>query len=76
MNNATPPQMTTRSLIEYQKRQFNWSPWCKWFAWHPVKVKGKRVWLRTVYRRGVEMHTPGGLWTLYEYGTIFDVLTD
>ena len=25
--------------------------WRKWFAWHPVKVKGERVWLRYVYRR-------------------------
>ena len=27
-------------------------PWHKWFAWKPVFVDGKRVWLRNILRYG------------------------
>lgn len=52
-------------------------PWKEWFAWRPVKVHGKRVWLKRVYRRrpahwSVEYDN----WKRYEYGTVFDVLKD
>lgn len=51
--------------------------WHEWFAWRPVKVHGKRVWLKRVFRRrpahwSVEFDD----WKRYEYGTIFDVLKD
>ena len=47
-------------------------PWKKWFAWHPVKVKNKRVWLSYTYRRQVVYTIRGFI--VYEYGTIFDLL--
>ena len=50
-------------------------PWKKWFAWCPVKVHGKRVWLTTVYRRNINTYVDMDNWNRYEYGTIFDVLT-
>jgi hypothetical protein len=51
-------------------------PWKKWFAWHPVKVHGKRAWMKTVYRRKINMYVDTEGWSRYEYGTVFDVLTD
>jgi hypothetical protein len=49
--------------------------WEKWFAWKPVRVHGKLVWLRTVYRTfGYDyLH---GLRYIPRYGTILDVLKD
>jgi hypothetical protein len=26
--------------------------WRRWFAWHPVKIDGKRYWLKTIERKG------------------------
>ena len=52
------------------------SPWRKWFAWRPVTVHGNRVWLKTVYRRKINTYVDMDDWARYEYGTIFDVLTD
>ena len=49
-------------------------PWTKWFAWRPVTVYGKRVWLKTVYRRCINTYVDMDDWNRYEYGTIFDVL--
>lgn len=49
-------------------------PWTKWFAWRPVKIQEKRVWLKTVYRRQVVCHVDMDNWSYYEYGTIFDIL--
>lgn len=51
-------------------------PWKKWFAWYPVQVHSKRVWLKTVYRRKINTYVDMDDWARYEYGTIFDVLTD
>ncbi len=51
-------------------------PWEKWFAWYPVKVQGKRTWLRTVYRRSVHSYVDMDDWMRYEYGTIFDVIKE
>lgn len=49
--------------------------WEKWFAWHPVKVNGKRVWMKTVYRKySWVKSTEQPFGTGYDYGTIFDVL--
>ena len=52
-------------------------PWRKVFALFPVKtVKGKYVWLRTVYKRkfwvvwGMGFHMEPHV----EYGTLFDIL--
>ena len=57
-------------------RKIEYMPWKKWFAWHPVIVHGNRVWLKTVYRRKINTYVDMDDWARYEYGTIFDVLTD
>jgi len=29
-----------------------WEPeWKKWFAWHPVKIEERWVWLKTIFKR-------------------------
>lgn len=49
-------------------------PWTPWFAWYPVKIRGGKVWLRTVYRRPINTYVDFDDWTRYEYGTVFDVI--
>lgn len=52
-------------------------PWKKWFAWRPVKVKGKTKWLCNVYRQQIPKdYATYDDWTRYKYGDIFDVLKD
>ena len=51
-------------------------PWQKWFAWYPVKIHGKRTWLKTVYRRSIFSYVDMDDWERYEYGTLFDVITE
>lgn len=51
-------------------------PWKEWYAWRPVKVNDKRVWLKKVYRRSINTYVDHDNWTRYEYGTVFDVLKD
>jgi hypothetical protein len=51
-------------------------PWKKWFSWYPVKVHNNRVWLKTVYRRKINTYVDMDDWARYEYGTVFDILTD
>jgi len=43
--------------------------WCRWFAWHPVKIGGQWTWLSYVRRRAVHCTVPeiGMAHTLYEY---------
>ena len=50
--------------------------WTKHFAWMPVtNIHGKKVWLKTVYRRSSKIRlTTRGLTVGWEYGDIFDVL--
>ena len=60
----------------YTPRKTIVHPWKKWFAWYPVKVHGQRAWLKTVYRRKINTYVDMEDWARYEYGTIFDVLTD
>lgn len=52
--------------------------WTKWFAWYPVRVHGKLVWLKTVYFRTskIRLLNGNGMKVGLEYGTIFDVLND
>ena len=50
------------------------SPWKKWFAWRPVKIRDKRVWMRKIYRRSINTYVDQDNWTRYEYGDIFDVI--
>jgi hypothetical protein len=49
-------------------------PWEKWFAWYPVKIHGRRVWFRTVYRRTVVCYVDADKWSRVDYGTLFDVI--
>ena len=52
-------------------------PWKKWFAWHPVKINGKRIWMKTIYRKyNWAKSTDFPFGEGYDYGTIFDVLKD
>lgn len=51
-------------------------PWRPWFAWHPVKLHGKRVWMKKVYRRCINTYVDMDDWKRYEYGNIFDVIKD
>lgn len=53
-----------------------YTQWSRWFAWHPVKIDNKRVWLSTVYRKILNTYTDYDDWGRYKYGTIFDVLKD
>lgn len=48
--------------------------WNKWFAWYPVKIHNKRVWLKIIYRRKINTYVDAEDWARYEYGTIFDIL--
>ena len=64
----------TESITVYRKQIT--SPWEKWFAWYPVKVHSKRVWLKTVYRRSVHSYADMDDWQRYEYGTIFDLIKE
>jgi len=57
-------------------RKITYSSWQKWFAWYPVKIHNKRVWLKTIYRRKINTYVDMEDWARYEYGTVFDVLTD
>lgn len=60
----------------YVPRKTEVSPWKPWFAWRPVKIRGGKVWLRTIYRRSINTYVDYEDWTRYEYGTIFDVIKD
>lgn len=60
----------------YVPRKVERSPWKQWFAWRPVKIHGKRVWGKTVYRRCINTYVDFDDWSHYEYGTLFDLLKD
>ena len=54
-------------------------PWVRWFAWYPVKVHGKRKWLKNVFRREkYERYGDHRIFEppIYEYGTVFDAIKD
>ena len=57
-------------------RKIEISSWAKWFAWRPVKINGKRVWLKQIFRRRITTYVDMDDWAHYEYGTIFDILRD
>jgi hypothetical protein len=41
--------------------------WRDWFAWYPVRIGDRIVWLETIVRRG-EFHSwPGDCYWTYEY---------
>lgn len=51
-------------------------PWQKWFAWHPVTIKGKRRWMTSVYRRTRLKFGDPRMFHEWEYGDMFDVLKE
>lgn len=55
-------------------RKIEMSPWQQWFAWRPVKIHGKRVWCKTIFRRCINTYVDMDNWKHYEYGTAFDVI--
>ena len=69
-------QHTGRVNYNQVYRKIEIMPWEKWFAWHPVKVNGNYTWFKTVYRRCVNTYVDMYDWTRYEYGTIFDIITE
>ena len=60
----------------YVARKIEKGAWQKWFAWHPVKIHGRCIWLKTVYRRCINTYVDFDDWSRYEYGTIFDLLKE
>ena len=50
--------------------------WEPWFAWRPVKIHGRRVWLKPIYRRCINTYYDMDDWLKWEYGDLFDVLKD
>lgn len=48
--------------------------WNEWYAWKPIRMKGKWVWLKKVYRRCINTYVDYDDWNRYEYGTLFDVI--
>ena len=46
--------------------------WEKWYAWRPVRIRGRRYWFSYVYRKFV-LSPGGGFW---QYGTLLDVLKE
>ena len=69
-------QTTGRTNYNQVYRKVVTLPWEQWFAWYPVKVHGKRVWLKTIYRRSIYSYVDMDDWTRYEYGTIFDIIKE
>lgn len=61
---------------DFIARKIEKGPWKEFYAWRPVKVNGKWVWLKTVYRRWINTYVDMDNWTRYEYGTAFDILKD
>jgi hypothetical protein len=55
-------------------RKIEAGPWKPWFAWHPVTIHGKRVWMEKVFRRCINTYVDYDNWKRYEYGTLFDVI--
>jgi hypothetical protein len=58
----------------YVARKIIKGAWQKWFAWHPVKIQGRRAWMTTVYRRTIDTYVDTNVRQRYEYGTIFDLI--
>ena len=69
-------QYTGRTNYNQVYRKVVTLSWEKWFAWYPVKIHSRRVWLKTVYRRSIHSYADLDDWQRYEYGTIFDILKE
>ena len=58
----------------YVPRRTELGAWQEWYAWRPVKMKGKYVWLKKIYRRCINTYVDHDDWKRYDYGTAFDVI--
>lgn len=67
---------TARNPMGYQPYSKMKTPWKKWFAWHPVTIRGERVWWKYIYRRREVMWRDSFNTDNIEYGTILDVLKE
>lgn len=65
-----------RSAFQNVARKIELGPWKPWFAWRPVTFKGKRVWMKKIYRRSINTYVDHDDWARYEYGDILDVIKD
>ena len=68
--------MNSNTAYHNVYRKVVYLSWEKWFAWYPVKIHSRRVWLKTVYRRSIHSYADLDDWQRYEYGTIFDILKE
>jgi hypothetical protein len=41
--------------------------WIKWFAWFPIIISGKLIWMKTVLRKQVPRYDPLPLGAYYTY---------
>lgn len=74
--NPAPSPVSDEDWNDFINRKCPTQPWKQWFAWYPVNVHGKRVWLKTIYRRLVWDRDDGHIFMNYQYGTLFDLLTE
>jgi hypothetical protein len=75
-NIPPPPSAGPQAYLDYIARKITVGPWKQWFAWYPVKVHNKRLWLKTVYRRSINTYVDMEEWTKYQYGNVFDILKE
>jgi hypothetical protein len=66
--------MSFDNFPSFYARKVEVQPWHQWFAWRPVKILNKRVWLKQIYRRQIITYVDTYDWIRYEYATIFDIL--
>ena len=60
--------------VGFVPRKVVTTPWHLWFAWRPVKLNNRWVWLTRVYRKCINTYVDHDDWKRYEYGTILDVI--
>ncbi|HET8688608.1 MAG TPA: hypothetical protein VFM18_18495 [Methanosarcina sp.] len=67
-------QFTTNPNIVFTEGT-EFRAWKEWFAWRPVKIKGRWHWMKKVYRRAkTKTYSTMDDWTEYQYGDEFDIL--
>ena len=56
-------------------RKVETGPWEKFFAYRPVRVHNKWVWLKTVSRKRITRYGGDtGQYSVWEYGNLFDIV--
>jgi hypothetical protein len=56
--------------IKIRPKEERVAEWHRWFAWYPVEVDGKWVWLETLCRRGTFRVWWDADWYEWEYRII------